>query len=82
MNLTKRNSRVRVKELAIGQIWRAGQAELHVKDIGKMLVHYKLFSGKMKKPTTTVSAIRAVQSYLSEHKATLVRVQAAPAVAK
>jgi hypothetical protein len=82
MNLTKRNTRVGAKELAIGQIWRTRKAELHVKDIGKMLVHYKLFSGKMKKPTTTVSAIRAVQDYLAENKATLVRQQVAPAGGK
>lgn len=80
MNLSKRNSRIRVKHLAIGQVWQTRRAELHVKDLGKLLVHYKLFSGKAKKPATVVSAISAVEDYLSQNKATLISGDSAPAV--
>ena len=73
MNLPKRNSRVRVKQLAPGQVWQTQKSKLHVKDIGKFLVHYKLFQGNAQKTATTVSSITAVENYLSHNRATLIR---------
>jgi hypothetical protein len=48
-------------------------SDLHITDVGRLLVQYKLFRKDAKKTVTTMSAVRAVEHYLSHNKAVLVQ---------
>ena len=61
-----------VKQLQNGQVWRMPDAALHVHDVGKRLVHYRLFKGSAKRAPTCLSGIDVVEQYLHRHKAVLV----------
>ena len=73
MNNPKRKKRMRVKPLASGQVWHMTESDLHIKEVGRLLVHYKLFRGEAKKTATTMSAMSVVENYLIENKAVLVQ---------
>jgi hypothetical protein len=73
MNSPTRKSRIRLKQLENGQVWRMAGSDLHVKDVGRLLVQYKLFRKDARKAVTTMSAMRAVESYLTRNKAVLVQ---------
>ena len=73
MNHTKRKNRIPLTELQSGQVWRMADSDLHVKQVGKLLVHYKLFRGGAKRTPTSLSTKRLVEEYLKENKAVLVQ---------
>ena len=73
MNNSKRKNRIRGKPLANGQVWRMAESDLHVKDVGRLLVQYKLFRKDARKAVTTMSAMRVVENYLTQNKAVLVQ---------
>ncbi len=73
MNKVKRAAPVALKPLEKGQVWRMADANLHVTDVGKLLVHYKLIKGDTKRATTYLSAIRVIGKYLKKNKAILVQ---------
>jgi hypothetical protein len=62
-----------MKQLESGQIWRMTDSDLHVKQVGKLLVHYKLFRGDAKRTSTSLATKRLVEEYLKENKAVLVQ---------
>lgn len=64
---------LRVKPLANGQVWRMAESDLHIKDVGRLLVQYKLFRKDARKTVTTMSAMRAVEQYLTRNRAVLVQ---------
>lgn len=72
MNNPKRKNRSRVKPLANGQVWRMAESDLHIKEVGRLLVQYKLFRKDARKTVTTMSAMRAVENYLTLNKAVLI----------
>ena len=72
MNMPKRKSRFRLKQLANGQVWRMAESDLHIKDVGRLLVQYKLFRRDARKTVTTMSAMRSVEEYLTKNRAVLV----------
>ena len=47
-------------------------ANLHVEEVGKRLVHYKLFKNEAKRARTSLSGIDVVEKYLQKNKAVLV----------
>ena len=48
-------------------------ADLHVEEVGKRLVHYKLFKNEAKRARTSLSGIDVVEKYLQKNKAVLVQ---------
>jgi hypothetical protein len=73
MNKPKGKSRIPVKPLENGQVWRMSDSNLHVELVGKRLVHYKLIKVNTKRTPTSLSVITVVEKNLKEHKAVLVR---------
>jgi hypothetical protein len=73
MKNSKRKNPLKAKPLANGQVWHMAESDLHIKDVGRLLVQYKLFRGAAKEPPTVMSAMRAVEGYLTQNKAVLVR---------
>jgi hypothetical protein len=66
-------NRTLLKPLQTGQIWKMEDANLHVEEVGKRLVHYKLFKNEAKRARTSLSGIDAVEKYLQKNRAVLVR---------
>jgi hypothetical protein len=66
-------NRIMPKPLQTGQIWRMEDANLHVEEVGKRLVHYKLFKNEAKRARTSLSGIDVVEKYLQKNKAVLIR---------
>jgi len=66
-------SRTIPKPLQTGQIWKMPDANLHVEEVGKRLVHYKLFRNEAKRARTSLSGIDVVEKYLQKNKAVLVQ---------
>ena len=73
MSTRKRKPPVPLKELQCGQVWRMAGSKLHVQDVGRLLVHYKLCRKDDKRTPTSLSAKRVVTEYLKDNKAVLVR---------
>jgi hypothetical protein len=65
-------SRIPLKPLVTGQIWRMEDSRLHVDLVGKHLVHYKLIKHEAKRTPMSLSNIKAVEKYLKDNKAVLV----------
>lgn len=65
-------NRTIARPLQTGQIWRMEDANLHVQDVGKRLVYYKLFKSEAKRAHTSLSGIAVVEKYLVKNKAVLV----------
>ena len=65
--------RVPVRELQDGQIWKMENAQLLVSSVGKLLVEYKLLKAEAKRAPTSLSNRKAVEKYLKDNKAILVR---------
>ncbi len=72
MNSQKQKNRMRAKPLANGQIWHMAKSDLHVTDVGRLLVQYKLFRGDAKKTVKAMSTMRVVKKFLTQNKAVLV----------
>jgi hypothetical protein len=73
MNHRKRKNPPPLTELQTGQVWHMAESDLHVKQVGKRLVHYKLFRCGAKRTPTSLSTKRLVEEYLKENKAVLVQ---------
>ena len=66
-------SRTIAQPLQTGQIWKMQDANLHVEEVGKRLVHYKLFTNEAKRARTSLSGIDVVEKYLQKNKAVLIQ---------
>jgi hypothetical protein len=66
-------SRIPLKPLETGQVWRMENSHLHVDLVGKHLVHYKLIKHEAKRTPMSISNKQAVQKYLKGNKAVLVQ---------
>ena len=71
--LMKPKSRIPLKPLETGQVWRMEDSNLHVDLVGKHLVHYKLIKREAKRTPMSLSNIKAVEKYLKDNKAVLVQ---------
>jgi len=66
-------SRLPLKPLETGQVWRIEDSRLHIERVGKHLVHYKLFKGQAKRTPLSLSNKESVERYLKDNKAVLVQ---------
>ena len=69
----KQKSRIPVKPLETGQVWRMKGSHLDIDLVGKYLVHYKLIKHKAKRTPRSLSNIKEVEKYLKDNKAVLVQ---------
>jgi hypothetical protein len=69
----KQKNRIALKPLQSGQIWKMVDANLHIEEVGKLLVHYKLFRGDAKRVRTSLSGKDVVEKYLEKNRAVLAR---------
>jgi hypothetical protein len=70
--LVNQKSRIPLKLLATGQVWRMKGSHLDIDLVGKYLVHYKLIKQEAKRTPMSLSSIKAVAKYLKDNKAVLV----------
>ena len=68
----KQKSRIPLKLLETGQVWRMEDSHLDIDLVGKYLVHYKLIKQEAKRTPMSLSSIKAVEKYLKDNKAVLV----------
>ena len=68
----KQKSRIPLKLLENGQVWRMEDSHLDIDLVGKYLVHYKLIKQEAKRTPMSLSSIKAVEKYLKDNKAVLV----------
>jgi hypothetical protein len=64
--------RIRQQPLEAGQIWHMAEAHLQVREVGKLLVHYKLGKPNATRVSNSCNGIKTIEKYLKEHKAVLV----------
>ena len=64
-------SRIPLKLLETGQVWRMKGSHLDIDLVGKYLVHYKLIKQEAKRTSMSLSNIKEVQKYLTDNKAVL-----------
>ncbi len=65
-------SRIPLKPLETGQVWRMEDSHLDIDLVGKYLVHYKLIKQEAKRTPMSLSSIKDVEKYLKVNKAVLV----------
>ena len=70
--LMNQKSRIPLKLLETGQVWRMKGSHLDIDLVGKYLVHYKLIKQEVKRTPMSLSSIKDVKKYLKDHKAVLV----------
>jgi hypothetical protein len=54
-----------------GQTWEMNESTVHIRLVGKRLVHYKQFKGSFKRVNTSLTSISVLQKYLEENDAIL-----------
>jgi hypothetical protein len=64
-------SRISLKPLETGQVWRMKDSHLDIGLVGKHLVHYKLIKQVAKRTPMSLSSIKDVVKYLKHNKAVL-----------
>jgi hypothetical protein len=72
MNKTNAPPEARQQPLAAGQLWRMAGANLQVKSVGKLLVHYKLGKHDAIRVHTSCEPIKTIEKYLRSKGAVLV----------
>ena len=70
--LMNQKSRIPLKLLETGQVWRMEDSHLDIDLVGKYLVHYKLIKQEVKRTPMSLSSIKDVEKYLKDNKALLV----------
>lgn len=66
-------SRIPLKLLETGQVWRMEDSHLDIDLVGRYLVHYKLIKHEAKRTPMSLSSIKAVEKYLKANKAVLLQ---------
>ncbi len=66
-------SRIPLKLLETGQVWRMKGSHLDIDGVGKYLVHYKLIKQETKRTPMSLSSIKNVVKYLEDNKAVLLQ---------
>jgi len=70
--LMNQKSRIPLKLLETGQVWRMENSHLDIDLVGNYLVHYKLIKQEAKRTPMSLSSIKDVEKYLKDNKAVLV----------
>jgi hypothetical protein len=62
--------------LSKGQLWKTDQAYIHIVELGKTLLHYRMTRSRRQKGVITqMSGIEAMADYLKSNDARLIRNQ-------
>jgi len=70
----KLKSRIPAPIIATGQVWRLNdEVTCHIGEVGKRLVHYKMFKGKPVRIPSTLGNLEALAKHLKARKAVLVQ---------
>ena len=60
--------------IATGQVWQmAGDVNCHIGEVGRRLVHYKMFKGKPVRVPSTLGNLEVLAKHLKAKKAVLVQ---------
>ena len=66
-------SRIPLKLLETGQVWRMKDSHLDINLVGRHLVHYRLIKQEAKRTPMSLSSIKDVEKYLKANKAVLLQ---------
>jgi hypothetical protein len=66
-------TRIPLKPLETGQVWRMEDSRLLIELVGKHLVHYKLIKSGAKRTPMSLSNKKSVEKYLKDNQAVLVQ---------
>ena len=70
----KLKSRTSIPPLTKGQVWRLNDdVSCHIGEVGKRLVHYKMFKGKPVRIPSTLGNLEVLAKHLKAKKAVLVQ---------
>ena len=70
----KLKHRTSIPPLTKGQVWRLNDdVNCHIGEVGKRLVHYKMFKGKPVRITSTLGNLEVLARHLKAKKAVLVQ---------
>lgn len=72
MEKVKVAPKARFEPLATGQVWRIGELNLQVGNVGPMLVSYKLGKPDAVRLKSTVNGKSTIEKYLKKNKAVLI----------
>jgi len=70
---TKLKKRIPLPSLEKGQVWQIADASLQIDLVGKRLVHYKHYKGKLKRAPISISGKEVLEKYLNDRQAVLVQ---------
>lgn len=73
MKKTKLKSRLTFPDFQTGQIWRMGDSNLLISQIGKTLVHYKHYRGVAQRAPISLAVKGDLEKFLIKHEAVLVQ---------
>ena len=70
----KLKSRVAAPIIATGHVWQmADEITCHIGEVGKRLVHYRMFKGKPVRIASTLGNLEALAKHLKAKRAVLVQ---------
>ena len=70
----KLKSRISAPTLTKGQVWQmADEITCHIGEVGRRLVHYKMFKGKPVRIPSTLGNLEVLAKHLKAKKAVLVQ---------
>ncbi|MHB8523374.1 MAG: hypothetical protein ACYDH9_21825 [Limisphaerales bacterium] len=73
MKTTKQKSRVPLTPFQTGQVWQMENSNVHIRLIGKTLVHYKHYRGDVQRAPISLAGKVVLEKYLIENQAVLVQ---------
>jgi hypothetical protein len=56
-----------------GQLWKTRTASLEIMNMGKLLAHYRYFSGARTRVSTVMAPVREIQNHLKANGGKLVK---------
>ena len=65
---------ITVVPLVKGQVWKVNDGYVQIVEIGKRLIHYKMFKGQQSRAVPVkMTSLNTVQDYLKSNRAALVK---------
>jgi len=74
---SKSKNGVLLPELQTGQIWQMENSDVHIRLIGKTLVHYKHYKKGIQRSPVSLTGKIVLEKYLKENEAVLLQTPAA-----
>lgn len=73
MKTIKQKSRIPLPAFETGQVWQMENSNVHIRLIGKTLVHYKHYRGDVQRAPISLAGKGVLEKYLIENEAVLVQ---------